>query len=89
MPRVAVPGYEPRFSTRGKRTELAAQLLDRANLEPLASISRFMVVTGIRLNLTPAALDQSALTGRGAGKGHVQLTLRWRIDALGKPVWAR
>jgi hypothetical protein len=88
QPRVAVPGYEPRLSTRGKRTELAAHLLDRANLEPLASISHFLVVTGLRLDLTPAALDQSALTSGSGGKGHVQLMLRWRIDAFGKPVWA-
>ncbi|HSD19026.1 MAG TPA: hypothetical protein VLC54_03250 [Anaeromyxobacter sp.] len=88
QPRVAVPGYEPRLSTRGKRTELAAHLLDRANLEPLASISHFLVVTGLRLDVTPAALDRSTLTNGSAGRGHVQLMLRWRIDAFGKPVWA-
>jgi hypothetical protein len=88
QPRVAVPGYEPRLSTRGKRTELAAHLLDRANLEPLASVSHFLVVTGIRLDVTPAALDRSTLTNGSAGRGHVQLMLRWRIDAFGKPVWA-
>jgi hypothetical protein len=84
---VAVPGYEPRLSPRGKRTELAAHLLDRANLEPLASISNFLVTTGLRFDLRPAALDQSTATN-GSGGNRFQLMLRWRIDALGKPVWA-
>lgn len=88
QPRVALPGYEPRVSTRGKRTELAAHLLDRANLEPLASISHFLLVTGLRLDVTLAALDRSRLTNGSAGWGHVQLMLRWRIDPVGKPVWA-
>lgn len=91
QPRVSVPGYEPRLSIRGKRTELAAHLLDRANLEPLASISHFLVTTGLRLDLTLAALNRNnpTMPSSGAGWGQVQLTLRWRIDALGKPSWAR
>ena len=90
QPRVSVPGYEPRLSVRGKRTEFAAHLLDRANLEPLASISHFLVTTGLRLEFTLAALHRNpTMPSSGAGWGQVQLTLRWRIDALGKPSWAR
>jgi hypothetical protein len=86
QPRVAVPGYEPKLSIRGKRTELAAHLLDRAHLEPLASVSHFLVATGLRFDFTPAALDRS--TPRAGGWGHVQLSLRWRVDASLKPVWS-
>jgi len=88
QPRVAVPGFEPRVSTGGKRTELAARLLDRANLEPLASVSHFLLVTGLRLEVKPSALDLSRPTNGSAGWGRAQLMLRWRIDPLGKPVWA-
>jgi len=86
QPRVAVPGYEPKLSTRGKRTELAAHLLDRARLEPLASISHFLVATGLRFEFTPAALDRS--TPRAGGWGRAQLSLRWRIDSSLRPVWS-
>lgn len=88
QPRVSVPGYEPRLSTRGKRTELAAHLLDRAHLEPLARISHFLVATGLRFDFTPAALERSTLSRHAGGWGHVQLMLRWRIDAFGQPVWS-
>lgn len=86
QPRVAVPGYEPKLSSRGKRTELAAHLLDRAHLEPLASISHFLVATGLRFEFTPAALDRS--TPRAGGWGRAQLSLRWRVDASLHPVWS-
>jgi hypothetical protein len=87
QPRVAVPGYEPKISSRGKRTELAAHLLDRARLEPLASISHFLVATGLRFEFTPAALDRSTPRVAG-GWGRAQLSLRWRIDASLRPVWS-
>ncbi|WP_242344490.1 hypothetical protein [Anaeromyxobacter terrae] len=87
QPRVSVPGYEPRLSSRGRRTELAAHLLARAHIEPLASVAHFLAVTGIRLDFTPAVLD-TGLSRGPEGWGHAQLMLRWRIDAFGKPVWA-
>jgi hypothetical protein len=86
QPRVSVPGYEPRVSARGRRTELAAHLLSRAHIEPLASLASFLVVTGLRLDFTPGALE-GGLSRGPEGWGHAQLMLRWRIDALGKPVW--
>lgn len=88
QPRVSVPGYEPRLSIRGKRTELAAHLLDRANLQPLASLTHLLVVTGLRFDYTPAALDRSALATRAGGWGSVGVTLRWRVDASLMPVWS-
>lgn len=87
QPRVAVPGYEPQFSIRGKRTELALRLLDRARFEPLASLVWAMAVTGVRLDYTPARFDTGALdTGRG-GWGHFQVLVRWRLGADGAPIW--
>jgi hypothetical protein len=86
QPRVAVPGYEQRISMRGKRTELAVKLLDRARLEPFASAFWFLAATGLRLDYTPPQFDNALDAGRG-GWGHAQVLLRWRIDAWNEPVW--
>lgn len=86
QPRVAVPGFEQHISTRGKRTELAVKLLDRARLEPFASVFWFLAASGLRLDYTPPQFENAVDTGRG-GWGHVQLLLRWRIDAWNEPVW--
>ena len=87
QPRVAVPGCgRTRLRIRGKRTELAMKLLDRARLEPVASVVRFLAASGLRLDYTPAQFENAVDTGRG-GWGHVQLLLRWRIDAWNEPVW--
>ncbi len=86
QPRVAVPGFEPRISMRGKRTELALALLDRARVEPLATMVWAMAATGLRLDYTPATFDQGLDAGRG-GWGHLQVLLRWRVNAANRPVW--
>jgi hypothetical protein len=88
QPRVSVPGFEPRVSMRGRRTDLALALLDRARVEPLATVVWVMAATGLRFDYTPAVFDEGAglSTGHG-GWGHLQVLLRWRLDAESAPVW--
>ena len=86
QPRVSVPGFEPRFDARGKRTELVLLALDRAHVEPLATIVWALASTGLRFDYTPPQMDAGLASGHG-GWGHVQLLLRWRIDAQNAPVW--
>ncbi len=87
QPRVSVPGYEPHFSARGLRTRLTVSALTALRLEPVATVARWLEVTGVRLDYTPAALDAAANPG-SAGVAHFQVLLRWRLDARGAPVWA-
>ncbi|HEU4383262.1 MAG TPA: hypothetical protein VFR85_07115 [Anaeromyxobacteraceae bacterium] len=85
-PQVAVPGYEPQFSIRGARTQLALQALDAVQLEPVATAAWWLAATGVRLDYTPAAMDAAA-NGGGEGVAHFQVLFRWRIDAFGRPAW--
>jgi len=77
QPRVAVPGFEPRLSTRGKRTELFLRTLDRLGLEPFATAARYLAATGLRLDVAPPTR---------AGPAHFEVFLRLRLDAWGAPV---
>jgi hypothetical protein len=72
---------EPSFE-RVRRTELILALLDRAQIEPLATITWALVATGLRLDYTPRALD--AHPG-GGGWGSVFVRLRLRLDADNVP----
>lgn len=78
QPRVSVPGYEPRYG-RSRRTELVALALERARLEPFATIGWALVTTGIRLDYTPAAFEGPNSGARGWGV--VFLRFRLRMDA--------
>jgi hypothetical protein len=85
QPRVAIPGREPQLSLGGRRTELFLSMVDRTRIEPLARVARWLAVTGLRLDYSPSG-------GSGApddrGWGRAELGVRWRIDALNRPVWA-
>lgn len=85
QPRVAVPGFEPKLSTRGKRTELVVSLLGRARVEPLATVMWALAATGLRVDFTPGSFDRGLSSGRG-GWGHLQVLLRLRLDADNEPV---
>ncbi len=78
QPRVSVPGYEPRYG-RSRRTELVALALERARLEPFATIGWALVTTGIRLDYRPAAFEGPNSGARGWGA--VFLRFRLRMDA--------
>ncbi len=86
QPQVAVPGYDPQYSLRGLRTQLTVQALDRLHVEPVATVVWWLAATGVRLDYTPAALDAAA-NGGGTGVSHVEVLLRWRMDAFGGPAW--
>jgi hypothetical protein len=86
QPRVSIPGREITFSGRGKTTELALALLDRAHLEPFATMVWGLAYTGIRFSYTPAHVERSLSTGHG-GWGRAQVVVRWRLDAWNAPVW--
>lgn len=83
QPRVDVPGIEG-FRRRASRTELVVALLDRAQIEPIASIAWFFVVTGLRVDWTPAAMDESFGATAG-GWGNVFVRLRMRLDPWNLP----
>lgn len=86
QPRVSVPGYEPRY-LRPSRTEFTALALERAHLEPFATIGWVLVETGIRLDYTPVVFDGP--NSGGHGWGAALLRLRLRLDAHNRLVFAR
>ena len=86
QPRVSVPGYEPRY-LRPSRTQFTALALERAHLEPFATIGWFLVETGIRLDYTPVMFDGPNSGGHGWGSALVRLRLR--LDAYNRLVFVR
>ncbi|HSN93205.1 MAG TPA: hypothetical protein VLS93_18390 [Anaeromyxobacteraceae bacterium] len=89
QPIVAVPGFEPRFSIRGKRTELTLRALEKARLEPFATVAFWLAAAGLRLDYTPPQLAPGSYPVGYSGWGRVSIWLRWRIDATGVPVFPR
>lgn len=85
QPQVSVPGYDPKYSTRGLRTRLTLRALDAMRLEPVATVAWWIATSGVNVDYTPRALD-SALHG-GVGVSRLRVTLRWTLDAWGAPVW--
>jgi hypothetical protein len=85
QPRVAIPGQEVRFDTRGKRTEMALAALDRLQLGTLSTLARAANTAGVRVDYLPPQLD-SLSAGRG-GFGKLAVGVRWRLDAFHGPVW--
>jgi len=86
QPRVAVPGFEPRFDARSKRTDLAAVALERLDAGMVARVARSIATTGLRLDYAPPQADPAG-PGRG-GFGRLNVFVRWRLDAWLGPVWA-
>jgi hypothetical protein len=86
QPVVSVPGFEPRYG-RVHRSELFVAALERAHVEPLASLAWAFVSTGLRLDWTPRALDGPNVDARGWGS--VMLRLRVRLDAGNHLVFPR
>jgi hypothetical protein len=89
QPIVTVPGFEPRYSSRGKRTELTLKLLEKARLEPFATAAFWFAASGLRLDYTPPQLSPGSYPPGYSGWGRASIWLRWRIDAAGTPVFPR
>jgi len=82
QPRVALPGVDPSFDLRGKRTEFALAVLDRLDAGAISDVARTIALTGVRVDYTPPqGLDTRA------GFGSFNVFVRWRIDAFGTPSW--
>ncbi len=82
--RVDVPGFEPSYG-KAHKSELFVALLDEAHIEPIATIAWMFVVTGLRVDWTPASMDPGLGATRG-GWGNVFVRLRLRIDAMNRVV---
>ncbi len=77
---VSVPGFDPRYdSSRNARADAFAALLARARVEPFATVGRALVVTGVRVDYSPAVFESPSSGAHGWGS--VQLRLRLRLDA--------
>jgi hypothetical protein len=84
QPRVWIPGFTPQFHVPGRRTALALSLLRRTNVGPLASVAGALAAAGLRIDYTPASATTAT---SGVGDERFQVFLRWRLDALNRPVW--
>jgi hypothetical protein len=86
QPRVSVPGFEPRFDSRGRRTDLLASTLERMDAGFVARFARSMATSGVRLDYRPPQVER-AVPGR-PNNGRLEVLVRWRLDAWHGPVWA-
>ncbi len=82
QPQVALPGYQPRFTTGNARTQLTLKALDAAHLEPMATVAWWVAGTGLRFEYVSATMDATATGGR-VGLRHYQVVLGCRLDAFG------
>jgi hypothetical protein len=76
-PVVNVPGFEPRWDIRGRRTELFLSMLDRMDLGAISSTARWIAATGVTVDYRLPDREQAL---------QVNVYMRWRIDAFGAPV---
>jgi hypothetical protein len=84
-PRVEIPGLQIR-TARPSRTELFATLLDRAGIEPFATIAWAFVATGVRVDWSPPTYDAGdPAAARGGGWGSLFVRLKLRMDAMNRP----
>lgn len=80
--RVEVPGMPTNFG-RPHRSELFVALLDRAGIEPFATIAWAFVATGFRVDWAPPAFEGTdPATAHSGGWGSVFVRLRLRIDPM-------
>ncbi len=77
QPVVNVPGFEPRWDVRGRRTELFLSLLDRMDLGAISSTARWIAATGVTVDYRLPDREQAI---------QVDVYMRWRIDAFGTPL---
>jgi hypothetical protein len=83
-PQVEIPGLSVP-AVRPSRTELFAALLDRAGVEPFATIAWLFVATGVRIDWSPPLAGAGDSAAARGGWGSVSVRLRLRVDALNRP----
>lgn len=76
QPVVAVPGFEPRWDARGRRTELFLSMLARVDLGAASSVARWIAGTGVSVDCRMPDRAQAL---------QFNVSMRWRIGALGTP----
>lgn len=86
QPRVSVPGHELKFA-RPSRTELAAVYLERANLEPFATVAWLLLASGLRFDYTPPEFGGPSQAPTRWGSVFVRV--KFRVDADNVPVIPR
>ena len=83
QPRVSVPGFDTGYS-RASRTELAVAYLERARLEPFATIGWALLATGLRLDYSPPSFEGASRAPQHWGTFFVRV--KFRVDADNVPV---
>ena len=83
QPRVSVPGLSAPI-LRPSRSELAAVYLERAHVEPLATVAWILLASGLRLDYGPPELQGPSQAPSRWGTLFVRLKLR--VDADNLPV---
>ncbi len=81
QPVVSVPGFDPGYGGRDRRSELFVGLLTRAHVEPIATMAWALLATGLRFDWSPPIFDGGSANAHGWGS--VMVRLRLRIDAQG------
>jgi hypothetical protein len=77
QPVVAVPGFEPRWDGRGRRTELFLSMLARVDLGAATSVARWIAGTGVSVDCRMPDRAQAL---------QFNVSMRWRIGAFGTPL---
>lgn len=77
QPVVAVPGFEPRWDARGRRTELFLSMLARMDLGAPSSAARWIAATGVSVDYRIPDRAQAL---------QFNVSMRWRIGAFGTPL---
>jgi hypothetical protein len=73
-PIVTIPGREPVWDMRGRRTALFLALLDRLHVEPVSDAAWFVASTGVRLDYRPV-------------ERQIQVFVRWPLGAYSEPMF--
>jgi len=77
QPVVAVPGFEPRWDVRGRRTDLFLSMLSRMDLGVPSSVARWVALTGVTVDYRMPDRTQRL---------QFNVFMRWRIGAFGAPL---
>jgi len=83
QPALAIPGQEAKVGGHAGRTELALAMLASLDAEPISGVARSIALAGLRLDYLPPQME----SGQRSSYGRVHLSVHWRLDAFGEPVW--
>lgn len=87
QPRVSVPGYDPRYDFKGRRTDLALDYVRKLGPGPIAAVAAAVARIGVRVAFDPTRFEPGHAPLAHAGWGRFEVLVRWRLDALNAPVF--